>query len=360
MERRNFIRQTGLAGVLAAGAAPAIVHAQANIRWRLASSFPKSLDTIFGAAEEFARQVSAMTGGKFQISTHPAGELMPAFGVVDGVQNGTVEMAHTAPYYFFGKDETFALGCVIPFGLNSRQMTAWMFEGNGLKLMREFYKTYNIINFPGGNTGAQMGGWFRKPVTSLADIKGLKFRIGGFGGKVIERIGGVPQNIPGGEIYQALEKGTIDAAEWVGPYDDLKLGFNKVAPNYAYPGWWEGGPQLDFFINQKAFDALTPEYKAIVEAAAAYAHVDMQAKYDGRNPAALRTLVSSGTKLFRFPKDVMELAFKESMAMYAELSDKNPHWKKVYADFTKFRAEQNLWFRFAEAGFDDFMQAQKL
>ncbi|MEX8493108.1 TRAP transporter substrate-binding protein, partial [Sphaerotilus sp.] len=307
-----------------------------------------------------AKQVSAMTGGKFQISTHPGGELMPAFGVVDGVQNGTIEMAHTAPYYFFGKDETFALGCAIPFGLNSRQMTAWMYEGNGLKLMREFYKTYNIVNFPGGNTGAQMGGWYRKPITSVADMKGLKFRVGGFAGKVIERMGGVPQNIPGGEIYQALEKGTIDAAEWVGPYDDLKLGFNKVAPNYAYPGWWEGGPQLDFFINQKAFDSLTPEYKAIVEAAASHAHLDMQAKYDGRNPVALKTLVSTGTKLFRFPKDVMELAFKESMAMYAELNDKNPHWKKVYTDYAKFRAEQNLWFRFAEAGFDDFMQAQKL
>jgi TRAP-type mannitol/chloroaromatic compound transport system substrate-binding protein len=360
MERRNFIRHTGLAGVLAAGAAPAIVHAQANIRWRLASSFPKSVDTIFGAADEFAKQVSAMTGGKFQISIHPGGELMPAFGVVDGVQNGTVEIAHTAPYYFFGKDETFALGCAIPFGLNSRQMTAWMFEGNGLKLMREFYKTYNIVNFPGGNTGSQMGGWYRKPITSAADLKGLKFRVGGFAGKVIERMGGVPQNIPGGEIYQALEKGTIDAAEWIGPYDDQKLGFNRVAPNYAYPGWWEGGPQLDFFINQKAFDALTPEYKAIVEAAAAYAHVDMQAKYDGRNPGALKALVSGGTKLFRFPKDVMELAFKESMALYAELSDKNPHWKKVYADYAKFRADQNLWFRFAEAGFDDFMQSQKL
>jgi TRAP-type mannitol/chloroaromatic compound transport system substrate-binding protein len=360
MERRNFIRQTGLAGVLAAGAAPAIVQAQANIRWRLASSFPKSLDTIFGAADEFAKQVSAMTGGKFQITTHAGGELMPAFGVVDGVQNGTVEMAHTAPYYFFGKDETFALGCAIPFGLNSRQMTAWMYEGNGLKLMREFYKTYNIVNFPGGNTGAQMGGWYRKPIASVADIKGMKMRIGGFAGKVLERMGGVPQNIPGGEIYQALEKGTIDAAEWVGPYDDQKLGFNKVAPNYAYPGWWEGGPQLDFFINQKAFDALTPEYKAIIEAAASYAHLDMQAKYDGRNPAALKTLVSSGTKLFRFPKDVMDLAFKESMALYSELSDKNPHWKKVYADYAKFRADQNLWFRFAEAGFDDFMQAQKL
>ena len=360
MERRNFIRNTGMAGVLAAGAAPAIVHAQANIRWRLASSFPKSLDTIYGAADEFSKMVSAMTGGKFQISIHPGGELMPAFGVVDGVQNGTVEMAHTAPYYFFGKDETFALGCAIPFGLNSRQMTAWMYEGNGLKLMREFYAKYNMVNFPGGNTGAQMGGWYRKPVASMADMKGLKFRVGGFAGKVVERLGGVPQNIPGGEIYQALEKGTIDAAEWVGPYDDQKLGFNKVAPNYAYPGWWEGGPQLDFFINQKAFDALTPEYKAIVEAAAAYAHVDMQAKYDGRNPGALKNLVSSGTKLFRFPKDVMEAAFKESMALYAEIGDKNPNWKKVYADYAKFRADQNLWFRFAEAGFDDFMQQQKL
>ena len=360
MERRSFIRQTGLVGVLAAGAAPAIVHAQANIRWRLASSFPKSLDTIYGAAEVFAKLVGEMTGGKFQISTHAAGELMPAFGVVDGVQNATIEMAHTAPYYFFGKDECFALGCAIPFGLNSRQMTAWMYDGNGLKLMREFYAKYNIVNFPGGNTGAQMGGWFRKEVKSLADMKGLKFRIGGFGGKVIERIGGVPQNIPGGEIYQSLEKGTIDAAEWVGPYDDLKLGFNKVAPNYAYPGWWEGGPQLDFFINTKAYEGLSSEYKAIIEAAASHAHVEMQAKYDSKNPAALRQLVAGGTKLFRFPKDLMDAAFKESLGLYSEISAKNPSWKKIYEDYAKFRAEQNLWFRFTEAGFDDFMQQQKL
>jgi TRAP-type mannitol/chloroaromatic compound transport system substrate-binding protein len=360
MERRSFVRQVGLAGVLAAGAAPAIVHAQANIRWRLASSFPKSLDTIFGAADAFAKKVSDMTGGKFQISTHAGGELMPAFGVVDGVQNGTVECAHTAPYYFFGKDETFALGCAIPFGLNSRQMTAWMYEGNGLKLMREFYAKYSMISFPMGNTGAQMGGWFRKEIKSLADMKGLKFRVGGFAGKVCERLGVVPQNIPGGEIYQSLEKGTIDAAEWVGPYDDQKLGFNKVAPNYHYPGWWEGGPQLDLYVNQKAYDALTPEYKAIVEAAAAYAHTDMQAKYDARNPGALRQLVAGGTKLVRFPKDVMDAAFKESIALYADISAKNPNWKKVYDDYAKFRAEQNLWFRFTESGFDDFMQQQKL
>lgn len=360
MERRSFVRHAGLAGVLAAGAAPAVVHAQAQVRWRLASSFPKSLDTIFGAADVFAKKVSEMTGGKFQISVHAGGELVPALQVVDAVQNGTVEIAHTAPYYFFGKDETFAIGCAIPFGLNSRQMSAWMFEGNGLKLMREFYRNYNIVNFPGGNTGAQMGGWYRKQIKSVADMKGLKIRIGGFAGRVVERMGAVPQQIAGGEIYSALEKGTIDAAEWVGPYDDLKLGFNKVAPNYYYPGWWEGGPQLDFFINSKAFDALSAEYKAVVEAASALAHVEMQAKYDAKNPAALKQLVGSGTKLFRFPKDVLNAAFKESMAIYSELSAKNPNWKKVYEDYATFRRDQNLWFRFAEAGFDEFVQQQKL
>ena len=359
MDRRSLIKNAGIAGVLAAGIAPA-VHAQAAIRWRLASSFPKSLDTIFGAADVFAKQVKAMSGGKFEISTHAAGELMPAFGVVDGVQQGTVEIAHTAPYYFFGKNECFALGCAIPFGLNSRQMTAWMFEGNGLKLMREFYANYNIINFVGGNTGAQMGGWFRKEIKSVADLKGLKFRIGGFAGRVIERMGGVPQNIPGGEIYQALEKGTIDAAEWIGPYDDQKLGFNKVAPYYYYPGWWEGGPELDFFINQKAWDSLSAENKAIVESATAHAHVVMQAKYDAFNPTALKQLVGAGTKLRPFSADVMALAFKESMAVYEDLNGKNPQWAKIYGDYAKFRADQNLWFRFTEATFDRFMQAQKL
>ena len=196
----------------------------------------------------------------------------------------------------------FALGCAIPFGLNARQMNAWMYEGNGMKLMREFYAKYNIVNFPGGNTGAQMGGWFRKEIKSIADIKGLKFRIGGFGGKVIERIGGVPQNIPGGEIYQALEKGTIDAAEWVGPYDDLKLGFNKVAPYYYYPGWWEGGPELDFFINTKAWEALSAEYKAMVEAAARDANVEMLAKYDCAQPSRAEDAGRAGHQAVPLPE----------------------------------------------------------
>ncbi|MDP3032060.1 MAG: TRAP transporter substrate-binding protein [Rhodocyclaceae bacterium] len=360
MERRKFLQNAGIAGILAAGAAPAVVHAQQAIRWRLASSFPKALDTIYGAAETFSRKVREMSGGKFEISIHAGGELMPAFGVVDGVQQGTVECAHTAPYYFYGKDPTFSMDCAIPFGLNSRQMTAWMYQGNGMKLFREFYSQYNIVNFPMGNTGAQMGGWYRKEIKSLADMKGLKMRISNLAGAIASELGVVPQSIPGGEIYQALEKGTIDATEWVGPYDDQKLGFFKVAKFYAYPAWWEGGPQLSLYVNNKAYDALTPDYKAMIETAASHAHVDMQAKYDAKNPQALKELVASGTKLFRLPKPVMDAAFKFSEAHYAQLSAKNANWKKIYTDYAAFRKEQNLWFRFAEAGFDSYMQAQKL
>jgi len=225
--------------------------------------------------------------------------------------------------------------------------------------MREFYAGYNIINFPGGNTGAQMGGWYRKPIKSLADMKGLKMRIGGFAGRVIERMGAIPQNIPGGDVYQALEKGTIDAAEWVGPYDDLKLGFHKVAPYYHFPGWWEGGPQLDFFINRKAFGALSKDYQAMVESAAAFAHTTMQARYDAHNPQALKQLVAEKAKLVQMPTPVMDAAYKHSMDIYSELNAKNPRWKKVYADYAKFRTEQNLWFRFTEATFDRYMQNKK-
>jgi TRAP-type mannitol/chloroaromatic compound transport system substrate-binding protein len=360
VERRKFLKSAGIAGVLAAGTAPAIVNAQETLRWRLASSFPKALDTIFGAAEVFSKNVSEATGGKFTISVHAGGELVPAFGVVDAVQQGTVECCHTAPYYFFGKDEAFAFDCAIPFGMNSRQLTAWMYEGNGMKLMREFYAQFSMINFPMGNTGAQMGGWYRKEIKSAADIEGLKMRIGGFGGRVLTKIGGVPQSIPGGEIYQSLEKGTIDATEWVGPYDDLKLGFHKVAPYYYYPGWWEGGAQLSLYIGDKAFNGLSKEYQSIVRQAASDAHVTMQAKYDALNPAALKQLIAEGAKLNRFPKDVMDAAFKASRDVYAELNEKNANWKKIYADYSRFLADSYQWAPIAEGSFDQYMGAQKL
>jgi len=360
MDRRSLIRNAGMAGVLAAGIAPA-VHAQAAVRWRLASSFPKSLDTIYAGAEVFASAVKAMSGGKFEISAHAGGELMPPFGVVDGVQNGSVEMAHTVPYYFYGKNPAFALGSAVPFGLNARQMTAWLRHGNGRKLMNEFYANYNMISIAGGNTGCQMGGWFRKEIKSVADFKGLKMRLGGgLIGEVMQKLGAVPQSIPGGEIYQSLEKGTIDAAEWVGPYDDQKLGFNKVAPYYYYPGWWEGGPAVEFYINQKAYAALSAENKAIVDAASALATEDMLSKYDALNPIALKQLVGAKTKVLPFSQAVLDASFKASMEVFAENDAKSPEWKKIYADMRTFQRDQVLWFRFAENRFDQFMAAQKL
>ncbi len=358
MERRLLVRGAGLAGILAAGTSPAIVHAQTTIRWRIASSFPKSLDTLFGVCDVFSKHVSDMTGGKCTITTHAANELMPAFVVLDGVSNGTVEMANTAPYYFFGKDPTYALDCAIPFGLNQRQMNAWMYEGNGLKLLREFYAKVNIVNFPMGNTGAQMGGWYRKEIKSVADLKGLKFRVGGFGGKVIEKLGVVPQNIPGGEIYQSLEKGTIDAAEWVGPYDDLKLGFHKVAPYYYYPGWWEGGPQLSLNGNQKALGELPKEYREILEAACHEGNTLMMARYDAGNPEALKRLVAGGAQLRGFSRPVMEACYNAANELYAETNAKNPKFKKIHDSWKQFRAEEVLWFRVVENSLDTFMARQ--
>jgi len=354
MERRSFVKHAGVAGILAAGTAPA-VQAQQSIRWRITSSFPKSLDTLYGAAEVFAKQVTTASGGRLNVTAHPPGELVPAFGVVDAVQKGTVEGGHTAPYYFFGKDETFALDCAVPFGMNSRQMTAWMYHGNGLKLTRDFYRQYDIVNFPAGNTGVQMGGWYRKEIKSVEDLKGLKFRVGGFAGRVLERLGVVPQNIPGGEIYPALEKGTIDAAEWVGPYDDLKLGFYKVAKNYYYPGFWEGGPQLSIYLNAKTWEALPADLKAIVEAAASHAHVDMQARYDALNPQALRKLIAEGTRVAALPRDVLQASFKAAHEVYAEVSAKNQNWAKMWADYSRFRGEQYQWFNYAERSYDNFM-----
>src|SRR5512144_293836 len=286
MQRRSFLKSAGTvgAGVAAAAiAAPAIAQGTPEVRWRLASSFPKSLDTIFGAADVMSKSVAAASGGKFQIQVFAGGELVPPFGVVDAVQNGTVQCCHTAPYYFFGKDPTFAFGTAVPFGLNARQQNAWMYHGGGLQLMREFLASYNIINFPAGNTGCQMGGFWRKEIKSVADLKGVKFRIAGLAGVALSKLGVVPQQIPGGEIYPALEKGTIDAAEWVGPYDDDKLGLGKVAKFYYYPGFWEGGPELDLYVNIKEYNALPKEYQAMIEAASAQANNDMLAKYDTAN-----------------------------------------------------------------------------
>ncbi|KAG1651728.1 Alpha-keto acid-binding periplasmic protein TakP [Nymphon striatum] len=314
MDRRSFIKKAGVTGAGAAAAstlaAPAIAQEMPKVTWRLSSGFPKALPTIYGAAEVFADAVAEATDGNFTIQTFASGEIVGALEGADAVKNGTIEMAHTASYYFTGIDPTYAFGTGVPFGLNQRMTNAWMYEGGGLDLLNKFYAK---LSFPAGNTGAQMGGWFRKEINSLEDMKGLKFRIGGFGGRIIEKIGVVPQGLPGGDIYPALEKGTIDAAEFVGPFDDQKLGFNKVAPYYYYPGWWEGGVTLMNMINLDAWNALPSSYKGVIKSASALANSVMMARYDTLNPIALKELAASGTQLRPYSQDILEACFEANI-----------------------------------------------
>jgi TRAP-type mannitol/chloroaromatic compound transport system substrate-binding protein len=360
MDRRGFIRKAGIAAAaVPALASPALAQSAPELKWRMTSSFPKALDTIYGTAETFAKYVAEATDNKFQIQVFASGEIVPGLEAANAVSAGTVEMCHTASYYYWGKDPTYAFGTAVPFGLNARQQNAWMYYGGGIDLMNEFYATKNLIAYPCGNTGAQMGGWFRKEIKSVADMQGVKMRIGGFGGKVISKIGVVPQQIAGGEIYQALEKGTIDAAEWVGPYDDEKLGFHKVAPHYYYPGWWEGGPMLHTMINTAKWTELPPVYQSLVKTACQAANTDMLAKYDALNPAALKKLAASGAKLHPFPQDMLEACFNAAKETYAEMSATNAAFKKVHDAMMAFRADAYLWSQFSEYQFDQFMMGQQ-
>src|SRR5438045_2270786 len=333
MQRRKFLRTAALGaggvGYVSTLAAPAIAQSMPELKWRLASSFPKSLDTLFGAGEVFTKYIGEMTDNKFQIRIFAAGEIVPGLQVLDAVQNGTIEMGHSAGTYYVGKDPALAIDTALPFGTNARQQEAWIRWGGGRELLNDLYKDYNIYNLPCGNTGAQMGGWFRKEIKGVEDLKGLKFRIAGIAGQVCNKLGAVAQQIAGGDIYPALEKGTIDAAEWVGPYDDQKLGFNKIAPYYYYPGWWAGGPQTTAMLGLNKVDDPPHNYKAIVEAASDYAQTWMVSKYDARNPAALKRLAAAGTQLRPFSQAILAACRKASTAVNAETSADSPDYRNV-------------------------------
>jgi TRAP-type mannitol/chloroaromatic compound transport system substrate-binding protein len=357
MNRRKFLARGAVAATGAAAVSQAVAQAPSlpQIRWRCASSFPKSLDTIYYGAEVIAKRVAELTSGKFQIRVFAAGEIVPAFGVVDAIQQNTVECAHTASYYFVGKNKAFAFDTTLPFGLNQRQQNAWIYYGGGLELVREFFRDFGIISFPAGNTGVQMGGWWRKEIHTVADLKGVKMRIAGLGGEVMARLGAVPQQIAGGDIYPALERGAIDAAEWNGPYDDEKLGIYKIAPHYYYPGWWESNSMYSLYVNTKEWEKLPKEYQAAIECASYEANIDMMAKYDFKNLDALERLVKNGVKLHAFTNDMMAAAQKAAYELYEEEAGKNPAWKKLYEPWKKFRAREFLWHRSAEFTYENFV-----
>ena len=355
MKRRDFLKVSAAGAAATAVASPAIAQSSPEVKWRLTSSFPKSLDTIYGGAEQVAKYVAEMTDNKFQIQVFAGGEIVPGLQALDATSSGTVEMCHTVSYYYVGKDPTFAIFASVPFGLNARQQNSWLYQGGGNELANEFFKKSNVIGFPCGNTGTQMGGWFRKEIKTVADLSGLKMRIGGIAGQVLQKVGVVPQQLAGGDIYPALEKGTIDAAEWVGPYDDEKLGFAKVAKYYYYPGFWEGGPTVHAFANLEKFNALPKNYQAILANATAHANTWMAARYDMQNPAALKRLVAGGTQLRPFTNEVLEACLKSTNELWAEISAKNADFKKSIDAMQAYRSDEYLWWQVAEYTYDSFM-----
>jgi len=354
MKRRQFLAAIGTGAGIVSIAKPAIAQSMPEIRWRLTASWPKSLDTLYGACEVFARRVREITDSRFQMQVFAAGEIVPGLAVLDAVQNQTVEIGHTATTYYWGKEAALAFGTSVPFGLNTRQMDSWLVHGGGNDLLQQVLASFNCYGIPMGNTGCQMGGWFRKEVNKVEDLQGLKFRIGGFAGKIIGRLGVVPQQIAGGDIYQALEKGTIDAVEWVGPYDDEKLGFQKVAKYYYYPAWWEGSTNLHTLVNMEKWSSLPKHYQAAVLAAARDAGSWMIAKYDAVNPPALKRLLAGGTLLRPFSQQVMEACYTAANEVYAETSAANPRFKKIYDSLVAFRSDSYLWWQVAEMSFDNF------
>jgi TRAP-type mannitol/chloroaromatic compound transport system substrate-binding protein len=353
-------RQLLTGGAFAAGAtgmlaAPAIAQSQPVIKWRLTSSFPKSLDTIFGTAQIFAKAVAEATDNAFQIQTFAAGEIVPGQQALDAVTSGSVECAQTPTYFYVGKDPTLGFGTGIPFGLNQRHQQAWWTFGGGGEIVNESLKKFNAYGIPMGNSGTQMGGWFRKEINTVDDLKGLKFRIGGMGGQVLSRLGTVTQQITPGDIYTALERGTIDAAEFVGPYDDEKLGLSKIAKYYYYPGWWEGSAMMHLVVNLDQWNKLPKSYQAIVAHASDHANAWMIAKYDTVNAPALKRLINAGAVVKPFPQPVMEACHKAATEYYAELSSQNPLFKKALDSLTAYRGDQLLWWQIADYAFDTFM-----
>ena len=363
MKRRRLLTQAAIASVSATTLSSCIRIRKASsvsdqslpvVQWRMATSWPKSLTTIFGGAETVCQRVSEMTDSRFTITPYAAGEIVPGLQVLDAVQSGTVECGHSASYYYTGKNPALAFGTSVPFGLGSQQQNAWLYHGQGLAEMQKLYADFNAINFPAGNTGAQMGGWFKKDIQSLKDLQGLKMRIPGLGGKVMSRLGVNVQVLPGGEIYLALERGAIDAAEWVGPYDDQKLGLNRAAKYYFYPGWWEPGPTLDLMINRSDWQKLPMEYQEILRTAAQEANLNMLSQYDALNREAMGQLLAGGTQLVAYSQEILQAAQQASFELYEEISLENSSFKQIFEQWKQFRRQIFQWNAINVLSYEDF------
>ncbi len=357
MKRRHFVGGlAAAAGVAAcaredAGCTDGVSMAE-RFEWSAVTSWPPKYPGLGIAVDNLAERIRAASNGRLKIKVYAAGELVPAFEVFDAVSRGTVECGHDASYYHKGKLDAAQFFTSIPFGLNYLEMNAWLYYGGGLELWRELYEPFDLVPFPCGNTGVQMGGWFNKEIRTAGDLKGLKMRIPGLGGEVLRRAGGTPVTLPGSEIFTSLQTGAIDATEWVGPYNDVAFGLHKAAKYYYYPGWQEPGPTLEFYVNRSAWESLPADLQAIVDISCQAINMDMNAEYTHGNANALRQLAEDpNVELRPFPKEVIDRLRAVADEVIAELVAKDPAAAKIYASFDAFREKSALNQRISEQAF---------
>jgi TRAP-type mannitol/chloroaromatic compound transport system substrate-binding protein len=355
MKRRQLLAAATLGAGVMSLARPALAQSAPQLKWRLTSTYPKSFDIIQNTAKVFASAVAAATDGRFVIDVFASGEIAPGLKALDVVTSGEVEMAHVTLNLFDTKEPALAFAGGVPFGLDARQQQAWWFEGGGQDLVNEVLGKFGAVGLACGNGGAQMGGWFRKEVKLPADFNGLKMRVGGLAGRIVEKLGGTPVALPSAEIKGALEGGTLDAAQWAGPHDDEKLGLHKVAPSYYFPGWQQGSSALHIAINKAKWEALPASYRAILTAAASHAGAVMQAQYDARNPEALKKLVVEGARLKPFSAEIMDAANAAATSVYAEIGAEDPLFAKVLSAYMAFRNDEYLWFQVSEVAYDNYL-----
>ncbi len=355
MKRRHFVGGLAAAAGLAACSSESTdctaggEDRQEQFEWSMVTSWPPGLPGLGAGAQNLADRITRASGGRLTIKLYAAGELVPAFEVFDSVSRGTVEMGHGASYYHKGKLDAAQFFTAIPFGLNAQEMNGWLYYGGGLELWRELYEPFKLIPFPAGNSGVQMGGWFNKEINSVEDLKGLKMRIPGLGGEVLRRAGGTPVTLPGSEVFTALQTGAIDAAEWVGPYNDVAFGLQKAASYYYYPGWQEPGPTLEVIINQDAWNSLPDDLKAIVELAAQAVNNDMLAEFVHGNAMSLKTLMADPEVEIRpYPEDVLELLSNVTEEVLTEAAANDPKFAKLYESFSEYRETAAAWQRISE------------
>lgn len=365
MKRRHLFQKTALtvgstASMVACRVAsqPAPVasdtHRQPTFRWRMATSFPKSLDLIFGAVEFFCQRVNAMTDGRFVITPYEAGELVAPLDILDAVRDQTVDCGFTVSSYFIGKNQALAFSTGLPFGLSASQQNAWLYYGGGLEAIQSIYRDLGVVSFPCGNSGAQMGGWFRREMSTVADFKGLKIRIIGLGAEVLRRLGAEPQVLPANEIFEALVQDKIEAVEFIGPYDDEKLGLNKAASYYYYPGWWEPGATNEVLFNMSQWEQLPQEYQEILQITAAETNLRLLAHYNAANGEALDRFIAGGTQLKSYNTEFLQAAYKTAFELYEELAAQDAVYRKIYEQWKTFRKQVYQWNRINELSFVNF------